>query len=484
MKNADLIEALALEEAHSNFWAYRQMINPKMKLGWFQRDVAYELMQFREDMIAGLRPKLVVEAPPQHGKSDIVTDFLSWFSGHHPDLKTIYTSFSKRLGVRANKKLQRIFDGDKFQKCFPALRIDETSTSIVKGKKVRNTELIEYHNHDGSFRNTTVLGSITGESLDLGVIDDPLRGRKDANSQLKRDTAWDWLMDDFFTRFSEQAGLLAILTRWHPDDPIGRMIAQFPDVKVLKYPAMAESGIPLMARDPRKPGSDEALFPEHKSKEFLLIRKKAMAAASWQSLYQQNPIQLGGEIIKSAYFKRFAMHPKIPHRHIYADTAMKTKEANDYSVLQCWGLGEDGRVYLLDLLRGKWEAPELKRRAVDFWQKHKGLESPILGKLRVMKVEDKASGTGLIQDIRQSATLPIKGIERATDKLTRVMDVLSYIEAGMVCIPESADWVSDFLAECEAFTADDTHAHDDQIDPMCDAISDMIGAKPKGFFSR
>jgi predicted phage terminase large subunit-like protein len=91
-----------------------------------------------------------------------------------------------------------------------------------------------------------------------------------------------------------------------------------------------------------------------------------------------------------------------------------------------------------------------------------------------MRVEDKASGTGLIQSIRSKAKIPIKGIERTKDKYTRLTDVQGYIESGYVMIPEEAPFVSDFLAECEAFTADDSHMHDDQIDPMIDAINDML----------
>ena len=96
-----------------------------------------------------------------------------------------------------------------------------------------------------------------------------------------------------------------------------------------------------------------------------------------------------------------------------------------------------------------------------------------------MCVEDKASGTGLIQDIKRDAKIPIKPIQRNVDKLTRVQDVLPYIESGYVMIPESAAFVSDFVSECEAFTADNAHDHDDQIDPMCDAISDMLAERNK-----
>lgn len=206
------------------------------------------------------------------------------------------------------------------------------------------------------------------------------------------------------------------------------------------------------------------------------------------SQYQQEPASLGGNIIHDK-FLRVAVFPKIKYRMIYADTAQKTAERNDYSVFQCWGLGEDMKAYFIDQIRGKWEAPELKRKAREFWAKHKDaarFPHAVYGGLRKMMVEDKASGTGLIQEMKRpeagQAGIPVEGIQRDRDKLTRVMDVVSYIEAGFVCVPEGAPWLLDFIAECEAFTADDTHAHDDQIDPLCDALSDLLGPKPQSFF--
>jgi predicted phage terminase large subunit-like protein len=146
------------------------------------------------------------------------------------------------------------------------------------------------------------------------------------------------------------------------------------------------------------------------------------------------------------------------------------------------------------MIRKKWEAPDLKRAAREFWAKHKSVENyPLVlwGALREMPIEDKASGTGLIQELKRGETvdgythdpIPVRPIERVKDKLTRVMDVVSYIDSGFVCLLEGAPYVSDFISECEAFTADDSHAFDDQIDPMCDAIVDMIGRKKGGFFS-
>lgn len=479
MPDIELLEQLAIHEARESFWSFRQYINrngkKKLKLGWWQRLMAKELQQFYEDLIDGKRPKLVIEAPPQHGKSKMVVEFIAWVAGKNPDLKTIYTSFSERLGVRANLMLQRIYDGERYKKIFPDTRISTIgmSNSDTMGA-TRNREFMEYIGCDGSFRNTTVRGQITGEALDLGVIDDPIKGREEAGSKTIRDKTWDWLTDDFFSRFSDEAGMLSILTRWHIDDPIGRLRLLFGDnVKVVSFPAIATNDEKF-----RKKG--EPLFPEHKSLPFLLERKGAMAAVNWEALYQQNPQIIGGEIIHGENFVRYTVLPIIKERCIYADTAQKTKERNDYSVFECWGKGDDGKIYLIDLIRGKWEAPELKRRAVAFWAKHKNIspQAVQLGQLRKMKVEDKSSGTGLIQDIKNDrlTPIPIEGIQRSIDKYTRVSDILGYIESGYVCIPADAPFTLDFITECESFTADDSHMFDDQIDPMCDAINDFLAS--------
>lgn len=479
--------------ARDSFWSYRLFMNPNMHRSWWQREACQRLQRFYEELLTKCRPKLVIQAPPQHGKSDIVVDFIAWVSGKHPDFKTIYGSFSGRLGKRANKKLQRVFASTNYRLVFPAFQIAITADAHIVDKVTQSQELIEFAGAVGSFRNTTVLGSITGESLDLGVIDDPIKGRAQANSETIRENVWEWFTDDFLTRFSDGAGLLIILTRWHPDDPVGRMLKPdesgqvvFPDMEVLSYSAIAVKDEVM-----RKAG--EALMPEHKSLEFLLERKKALGTSNFEALYQQNPTIKGGMIIRGQWFKRVGRPPVIKFRKIFADTAMKTKEANDYSVFECWGKGEDGKIYLLDLKRAKWEAPDLKRAAREFWNKHRdstAYPTAVWGQLREMPIEDKASGTGLIQELKRGEVIdgvrfdpiPVKAIERVTDKLTRVMDVVSYIEAGMVCIVEGESYNSDFISECEAFTNDDSHDFDDQIDPMCDAIVDMLGPRPKGFF--
>ena len=128
---------------------------------------------------------------------------------------------------------------------------------------------------------------------------------------------------------------------------------------------------------------------------------------------------------------------------------------------------------MLDQIRGKWEAPDLERKARTFWAKHRAVLEQ--GQLRQMKVEDKVSGTGLIQSLRKAEpgrqALPVVGIQRDKDKVSRAHSAAPQIEAGNVLLPEDVSWISDYIAEFNSFPAG---AHDDQCDPTFDAIEDML----------
>jgi predicted phage terminase large subunit-like protein len=160
------------------------------------------------------------------------------------------------------------------------------------------------------------------------------------------------------------------------------------------------------------------------------------------------------------------MPPRLEFRNIYVDTAQKTGQENDYSVLECWGRSVTGEAVLIDLVRGKWEAPELLTNARAFWLKHKATTS---SPLRALKIEDKVSGTGLIQTLRREG-VPVVAIQRNRDKISRGHDAAHFVESGNVLLPIDAPWLSDFLGEVAAFPSG---AHDDQLDPMFDAIDDL-----------
>ena len=276
-------QEIQIEMARRDFLQYRKLISPKLIMGWFHIEICNALEDFYEQFISNQKPILILQAPPQQWKNRAVISFISWLSGKLPDNETFYTAFSDRLGIRANLRLQRTYDSEIYKKIFPNLRIASPEHKDSKGF-TRNRNLIEYVGREGLFRNTTINGAITGETIGLGIVDDPMKGRKESNSVTVRESSWDWLTDDFFTRFTEQAGLLMFLTRWHLDDPAGRLIVNMPGVRVLNFPAIAEKGIQDSGARHREIG--ESLFPEHKSLEFLLKRKALMTSHNWVSLYQ------------------------------------------------------------------------------------------------------------------------------------------------------------------------------------------------------
>lgn len=359
-EDLDLLEQYAAQLAREDFWQYRLYMRPKMLRGWFLREVAIELQRFYEDWKAGKAPILVLVTPPQHGKSWSMVDFISWCQGHDPDSRAIFTSYSDRLGRRANLWLQRWYATPRYQRVFPGLSINPISESTEDNIRQRTLNLLEYVGREGSFRNTTVNGPINGESLDLGFIDDPLKGRSEANSKLNRDKAWDWFTDDFFSRFSERAGLLINTTRWHVDDPVGRLQEHFDrEVRYLKFPALATKEDAAQRRVEGRPNYrevDEPLFPELKSKKFLLKRKTLLTMAGWLSQYQGDPIVVGGGMFLIEQFKSMKERP-VP-RDIRKSVRYWDKAGTEGGGAFTAGVRmdelKDGRMLVSDVRRGQW----------------------------------------------------------------------------------------------------------------------------------
>jgi hypothetical protein len=339
------IRGQADDVVRSDFAAYRRMIRPGMLWGWWTEDVARQLQRFYNEFAAGLRPKLALEAPPQHGKSWAVTDFISWVAGKDPDKKTIFGSFSDELGVRTNLDLQRIMAGERYRRTFPDTKVGEIGWTC-------NTTLIEYAKHPGSFRNTTVAGQVNGMELHLGVIDDPLKGRAEAHSPTIRNKTWDWFADDFMSRFAKDGALLVVMTRWHVDDLLGRFIAKFKDeVRVCRYPAIAEHN-----ELHRKKG--EALFPEHKPLDFLLERRKLLTESGWESIYQQHPIVVGGGMLPVEKLKVIPMfdRSKVTATVRYWDKAGTESDDAAFTAGVRMHMMKDGSFVVSHVVRGQWGA--------------------------------------------------------------------------------------------------------------------------------
>lgn len=490
------------------FFKIRQ--SNSFKVNWHHRYIADEL----EKVITGETKNLILNIAPGGTKTEmVIINFIARGLALNPWCRFLHLSYSDDLALLNSQASRDLITLEEYQTLWP-LRIADDS----KAKKRWNVMVGD--KPAGGVYATSLLGQITGfraghmkEGFQGAIlIDDPIKP-EDAFSKLKLDRINRALVTTVKSRKANpDTPIILIMQRVAEEDPTGFIMAgniggewkhiTIPAILdkeyVSKLPAKYQKLIEPDAADrfsywPYKERIADLLAME--SGQVADAKGSRMSRHVFSSQYQQTPRAIGGNLIRGEWFPRYTILPKIKYRKIYADTAQKTKERNDYSVFACYGLGDDGRLYLLDQIRGKWEAPELERRAVAFWIKH-GKPEAIgmpwvqnfppekevmmkLGQLREMKVEDKSSGTGLIQSIRFKNSIPIKPVERNKDKLTRCMDAQGYLEQHMVAVPEFAPFTNDFIEESEAFTADDSHPHDDQLDPLFDAVEDMLSSKNK-----
>ena len=437
----------------------------KFRFSWHHHEITKALMR----VFTGETTHLIINMPPRYSKTELVVKmFTAWCFMKNPSCEFIHLSYSEALALDNSNAIRDLIKSQEFQQLWPIGLCKDAANAW------KTTE-------SGVFLARAAGGQVTGygagkvDDFEDGrgfcgciLIDDPLKPT-DAHSETLRENInrrWDAVIKSRFN--SPRTPCIVIMQRIHEEDFCGMLLKDEEyHFEQLILPAILDEGT----------DHERALWPE----KHTLERLKAMASKNsyvFAGQYQQRPTPLGGGILKGAWFKRYTVAPKMKWRAVFVDTAQKEKESNDYQVAECWGLGEDNNHYLLDMFRDKFEAWELERRIPDFWAKQKAdRRSP----LRRLFVEDKSSGTELIQRITRGGAgrprIPVQPIERSRSKLERVMDVQGFIQAGYVYLPDGAPFVNDFIAECEAFTKDDTHLHDDQIDPMCDAISQMLDPK-------
>lgn len=430
-----------------------------------------------DEVIAGNITRLIINIPPGYTKTEMaVINFIAHGLAVNPQAKFIHVSYSDTLVLHNSTLIQDIVRSDEFQSFWPMkIRLDKSS------KKEWSTDL------GGEILAVPSGGTITGfraGRLQPGrftgafVIDDPMKP-DDAFSATMRDKVNMRFTNTYASRLAHEGiPFVIVMQRIHEDDTTGFLLKggngdmwhhlQLPveiTENMPEYPREFTHGIPVDI-------SSIPVGPLWETKHTLeQIRKSAESDPyTHSSQYDQRPAPLGGSVFKDGWWKFYDGDPTVDYCIITCDTAQRTKEHNDFSVFQLWGSG-GGRIYLLDQRRGKWEAPDLRRELINFYYLHKDTHN-----IRCVYVEAKASGTGLVQDIRHepSVSMPIMPIERANDKLTRAMDAVPYIASGYVYLPRVASFLPEYLAEMAKFTAKMTHTHDDQVDATVDGIDLLL----------
>jgi predicted phage terminase large subunit-like protein len=449
-EHLDTITEANAAAARESFAVFRRTIRPGMLWSPFVGRLTRELQKFHEAFVAGKRPKLALMTPPQHGKSCAAEDFIAWEAGNHPDWKTIYASYSDDLGVLRNLNLQRLFTSQRYRHIFPNLKIGGTGYQC-------NTSLIEYVDSSGSFRNTTVNGGITGMEQHLGVLDDFVKGRAEANSKLQRDRTWNWFTDDFSPRFNKDSALLVICTRWNVDDLLGRLMLKFPQMRTVSFQAIAE-------KDESFRRKGEALFERLKPLNMLLDQKKLMLESSWQAEYQQHPYVVGGGIIP---IEKLQVIPIIDRREIASTVLAVDKAATHggdgaYTAIVIMHRMKNGTFVIERVVRGRWGVLE-RERNIKFWADATKETLRTWCFTVVIEVEPgsggKESAEATIRNLAGHACIGDKpGAGRS--KVLRAEPFAAQVQGGNVYL-HAGSWVQDFLEEAESFP---NSPHLDQVD--------------------
>jgi predicted phage terminase large subunit-like protein len=463
----ELLQLLEIEEKHraaNNYYDYVKYTHGSMykytRHGEYICLTLDEAVKKRKRMLAGEIPVetqyIMVNVPPQHGKSMHITEtFPSFFMGNFPTEGCIEVSYNDTFASKfGSKNKDKITEHG--EELF-SIRVSKDTNAkgeweIIDAKTGKKTR--------GGMISRGIMSGITGSSLgDCIIVDDPIKNREEASSEVIREKHWGEWSDSISTRIHPGAIVIIIMTRWHEDDLCGRLLnpekAKVLPWKRINLPLecdekhIAEEGNPLN----REIG--EPLWPERYGVAFIEERKQL--PSSFNALFQGRPTSQEGNMLKRDWWQYYSVLPELSGMLISVDAAFKDEDDSDYVVCQVWGR-YGPNVYLVDQTRAKMNFPATVQTIRNMAKKYP--------QAAVKLIEDKANGSAIIQTL----TMEIPGIISVNPeggKVARVNAVSAFIEAKNVYLPQGSTWIHDFVEECASFP---NGAHDDQVDAMSQAL--------------
>lgn len=442
-------------------------VNPDYMPGWVHADICERLERFARDIEEGKSPRLMITMPPRHGKSEIGSKtFPSWYLGRNPKHEVMVCSYSGDLAKDFSRKCRDLIETERYQTTFKT-RLSKDSKSVERW----NTS------DQGAFTAAGVGGPITGRGCSLGIIDDPVKNREEAESETTRQTIKDWYSSAFYTRLAPGGGILIIQTRWHDDDLSGWLLNSLEEAKkeaeeegvplsedvdnweLVEYPAIA-----VVDEKYRKQG--EALHEERYPLPALRKIKRAMIPRDWEALYQQRPVSDDGDYFTKDMFRYYKPGecPSLNELRVYAagDLAISTKQTADFSVFTVVGVDRQQNIWILDVVRGRWNALGIIDRMFDIQTKW----NPELFGLETGQIE--LTLEPFIQKAEQEKGISLRYEKlktRGADKSTRARPIQGRMEQGKVYFPsvDSTPWVSSLINELLKFPLG---KNDDQVDSL------------------
>ena len=400
--------------------------------------------------------RLNINQPPRSLKSHAVSvAFVAFVLGHDPTAQFICASYGQDLSNKHAIDCRSVIASNWYKHVFPRTRLAPKRQAVD-----------EFATTQGGFRlSTSVGGVLTGRGADYIIIDDPLKP-DEALSEIQRKSVNNWFDHSLYSRLNDKrkGRIVLVMQRLHEDDLVGHVSPMEP-WKTIRFPAIAEDDENHIAVTPyrtkrfsRKAG--EALHPEREPLDILQRIREAQGEYNFAGQYQQQPAPLGGGLVKTNWFKTYTPS-ELPATFEMVlqswDTANKPTELSDFSVCTTWGVKEK-HLYLLNVRRERLGYPELKRAVRE--------QADAFGP-RTILIEDKASGTQLIQEMVSEGIHAIQKYEPTMDKIMRLHTVTSTIENGFTHLPDKAPWLGEYLHEITSFP---NTKYDDQTDSTSQAL--------------
>lgn len=408
-------------------------------------------------VLAGDCRRLLINIPPRYLKSFLCSVVLpAWILGHNPRAQIICVSYAQDLSEKFGRNCRQVMSSPWFERLFPKTRLNPR----------RNTAS-ELETTAGGCRLATSTGGVlTGRGADYIIIDDPLKA-SDAHSEAQRDTLNDWYTQTLLSRLNNKAtgAIVVVQQRLHEADLSGKLLASgaFRHICLRAIAEHDESfsvttliGAKVVGR---KKG--DALDPHRELITILERMKQELGENVFAAQYQQDPLPAGGAIIKMDWL-RYYDDSELPanFNSVFQswDTANKLTDNSDYSACTTWGVFER-RLYLLHVFRMRLDFPTLRAKVVE----HRETFSAAY-----VLIEDKASGTQLLQELQRLNAFWAKPVTPVGDKRMRMHGQSVCFENGQVRLRKQAAWLPEYARELLGFP---NATHDDQVDSTSQALA-------------